>query len=158
MAKENTKDFNAMMNNSKDMPKFVDLDNEAAKKWGGKKMIIAPPLYYNEIMKMVPEGKLVTTDQIRKYVAEKNHANITCPLTAGIFINICAWASSQREEDITPYWRTIKSDGMLNMKYPGGMEAQKKLLEKEGHKIITKGKTNIKYYVDSYENKLIDLK
>ena len=30
-----------------------------------------------------------------------------------------------------PYWRTLKADGSLNEKYPGGAEAQKNLLEKE---------------------------
>jgi len=27
-----------------------------------------------------------------------------CPMTAGIFISIAAWASEQRSEDKTPYW------------------------------------------------------
>jgi alkylated DNA nucleotide flippase Atl1 len=39
-----------------------------------------------------------------------------------------------------PYWRTLKSGGFLNPKYPGGQEAHKKLLEQEGHKVIQKGK------------------
>jgi hypothetical protein len=157
MANEDKKDFNERMNNSKDMPKIIELDEEAAKKWGGKKMIIAPPLYYDEIMKKVPKGKLLTTDQIRKYLAQKNNADITCPLTAGIFINICAWASYQRTENITPYWRTLKSNGELNIKYPGEIKLQKRLLEEEGHKIITKGTKNIKYFVKDFEKDLIEL-
>ena len=36
MANENKKDFNAKMNNSKDMPKIVELDSEASKKWSGR--------------------------------------------------------------------------------------------------------------------------
>lgn len=36
MTNENKKDFNARMNDSKDMPKIVNLDEEATKKWGGK--------------------------------------------------------------------------------------------------------------------------
>jgi len=39
-----------------------------------------------------------------------------------------------------PYWRTLKADGYLNEKYPGGQEGHKKLLEKEGHKLISRGK------------------
>jgi len=39
-----------------------------------------------------------------------------------------------------PYWRTLKSGGYLNPKYPGGQEAHKKLLEKEGYRVIQKGK------------------
>ena len=39
-----------------------------------------------------------------------------------------------------PYWRTLKADGFLNEKYPGSAQSQKSLLEKEGHKIIQRGK------------------
>ena len=28
---------------------------------------------------------------------------------------------------VTPYWRTIKSDGKINGKYPGGISLQKKI-------------------------------
>lgn len=33
MSGENKKDFNAKMNDSKDMPKIVELDAETSKKW-----------------------------------------------------------------------------------------------------------------------------
>jgi alkylated DNA nucleotide flippase Atl1 len=39
-----------------------------------------------------------------------------------------------------PYWRTVKADGFLNEKYPGGAESHKRLLEKEGFNIIQRGK------------------
>lgn len=63
----------------------------------------------------------------------------------------------QRSDDETPYWRTLKANGELNEKYPGGMEAQKEKLEAEGHTIIQKGRKNIKYFVKEYENVLFDL-
>ena len=152
MSKEENKDFNTMLNNNKDMPKIVKItDQKGIKKWGGETMVVAPPLYYDKIMKKIPYGKLVTTNMIRASIAKKNNVDITCPLTAGIFINIVAWASYQRDTDITPYWRTIKSNGELNIKYPGGIEVQKEKLESEGHSIINKGK---KYYVENYEEKL----
>ena len=37
--------------------------------------------------------------------------------------------------DITPYWRTLRSKGELNEKYPGGVEAQAEHLKAEGHTI-----------------------
>ena len=52
-------------------------------------------------------------------------ADFTEPITAGIFVSIVAWASYQRSEDETPYWRTLKANGELNAKYPNGIEAQK---------------------------------
>lgn len=155
MANENKKDFNAMMKNSKDMPKIQIVKNEKiVKKYGGNKMFFAPPLYFDELMKKVPKGKLITVGEMRDYLAKKNNADFTDPMTAGIFVNIVAWASYQRDEDITPYWRTLKSDGELNAKYPQGVELQKRLLEEEGHTIISKGTKNIKYYVKDFEKSL----
>lgn len=157
MANENKKDFNARMNDSKDMPKIVNLDEEATKKWGGRTMVIAPPIDYDTFIKCVPSGKLITTDTLRKAMAKKYNVDITCPLTCGIFVNIVAWASFQRNDNITPYWRVLKSDGELNIKYPEAIELQKRLLEEEGHTIITKGTKNIKYYVKDFEKSLMEL-
>lgn len=80
------------------------------------------------------------------------------PMTAGIFVSIAAWASHQRSEEKTPYWRTLKTDGELNAKYPGGVEAQKEKLEAEGHTVLQKGRKNIRYYVKDYEKVLMELK
>ena len=158
MANESKKDFNVMMNNNKDMPKIQIVEDEKIiKKYGGTKMFFAPPIYYDELMKKVPKGKLITVSVMRDYLAKTNNADFTDPMTAGIFVNIVAWASYQRDEDITPYWRTLKSDGELNVKYPEGKELQKRLLEEEGHTIISKGTKNIKYYVKDFENSLIEL-
>ena len=158
MANENMKDFNLMKKNNKDMPKIqIVQDERTIKRYGGDKMFLAPPSFYDCLMKKVPRGKLVTVGQMRDYLAKKNDADFTDPMTAGIFVNIVAWASYQREEEITPYWRTLKSDGELNPKYPGAIELQKGLLEEEGHTIIKVGTKNVRYYVNDYENSLIEL-
>lgn len=158
MAKENEKDFNAMLKNNKDMPKIQIIKGEKTiKKYGGTKMFLAPPSFYDELMKKVPKGKLITVSEMRTYLAENNNADFTDPMTAGIFVNIVAWASYQRNTDITPFWRTLKSDGELNTKYPESIELQKRLLEEEGHTIISKGTKNIKYYVKDFEKSLIKL-
>lgn len=158
MVNEDKKDFNAMLHKDTDMPKMQIVKDEATiKKYGGEKMFFAPPMSYDEIMKTVPYGKVTTVGEIRKYFAQKNNADFTDPMTAGIFISIAAWASHQRTEDKTPYWRTLKANGELNHKYPGGIEVQKSMLEEEGHTIIQKGRKNIKYYVKDYENVLFDL-
>ncbi len=158
MANEEKKDFNAMLKNSKDMPKTqIITDKKSIEKYGGDKMYFAPPEHYDKAMRLVPCGKLLTVGAIREYFAKKNGADFTDPITAGIFVSIAAWASYQRSEDKTPYWRTLKANGELNEKYPGGIEAQRDMLEKEGHTVIQKGRTNIRYYVKDYENCLFDL-
>jgi hypothetical protein len=66
--------------------------------------------------KDMPKFQTLTDEKsIKKYGAD-----FTEPITAGIFVSIVAWASYQRADDKTPYWRTLKASGELNPKYPGG--------------------------------------
>ena len=158
MANEEKKDFNAMLHDSKDMPKFQIIRDEASiKKYGGDRMYFAPPIDYDTVMKKVPCGKVITVGKIREYFAKKSGADFTEPITAGIFVSIAAWASFQRGEDETPYWRTLKANGELDEKYPGGAMAQKERLESEGHTVIERGRKNIRYFVKDYENALFSL-
>lgn len=158
MANENKKDFNAMLYDSKDMPKIqIITDVKSIEKYGGDKMYFAPPIDYDKAMKQVPFGKVITVGTIREFFAKQNGADFTEPITAGIFVSIAAWASHQRTDDETPWWRTLKANGELNPKYPGGVEAQKNKLEAEGHTIIQKGRTNIRYYVKDYDKYLFEL-
>jgi alkylated DNA nucleotide flippase Atl1 len=147
---------NKILNDSRDMPKIVDLSEKPkfVSRYGGTKMLIAAPLQYNEIMAKVPAGKIITSDKIRAFLANNAGADVTCPLTAGIFMNICAHASLERENDKIPYWRTVKSKGELNEKFPEGIDGQKLRLESEGHQIVQKGK---KYFVKDYENLIWDI-
>lgn len=158
MANEDKKDFNAMLFESKDMPKIqIVTDEKTIEKYGGSRMYFAPPADYDKVMKQVPYGKVITVGKIREHFARQSGADFTEPITAGIFVSIAAWASFQRSENLTPYWRTLKSGGELNGKYPGGIETQKEKLEAEGHIIIEKGRKNVRYYVKNYEKSLFDL-
>lgn len=144
MANEDKKDFNAMLHESKDMPKIqVITDQKSIDKYGGDRMYFAPPIEYDKIMKRIPYGKVITVGKIREYFAKLSGADFTEPITAGIFVTIAAWASHQRTKDETPYWRTLKAKGELNPKYPGGVKAQKSKLEAEGHTIIQRGRTYV---------------
>ena len=159
MANEDKKDFNAMLHDSKDMPKFQIITNEKSiEKYGGNRMYFAPPIDYDRVMREVPYGKVTTIGEIRDYFAKLSGADFTEPITAGIFVSIAAWASYQRSEDETPYWRTLKANGELNEKYPGGIEAQRQKLEAEGHTVIQRGRKNIRCYVKDYEKALFDLR
>lgn len=158
MSNENEKDFNAMLNDSKDMPKIqIITDEKSIEKYGGNRMYFAPPSDYDRVMKLIPYGKVITIGKIREYFAKQHQADFTEPITAGIFVSISAWASYQRSENETPYWRTLKANGELNPKYPGGIDEQRLRLEAEGHTILSKGRTNVKYYVKDYENVLFEL-
>ncbi len=135
------KTYNEKLQFCGDMPKVEEItDLKSIERFGGTRMLIAPPLEYDGVMRKVPQGKVITSDRIRAYLAKKHGADFTCQLTAGIFINIAANASEEREVDKIPYWRTLKKDGELNEKYPGGIEVQKALLEEEGHEVLKKGR------------------
>ena len=152
MAHEERKDFQAMLGDSKGFPQLkIITDPQSIRKYGGSRMYMAPPMDYDRVMRRVPWGKVITVGDIRAHFAQENHADFTDPITAGIFVSIAAWASAQRGEDETPYWRTLKADGELNAKYPGGVQAQKAKLEAEGHTVIAKGRTHIRYVVKDWE-------
>lgn len=159
MAHEREKDFNAMLHDSRDMPKLQTVtDQRTIERYGGDRMYFAPPIAYDQAMRKVPRGKLITVGQLRDRFARQAGADFTDPMTAGIFVNIAAWASFQRDgEDETPYWRTLKANGELNPKYPGGVEAQRERLEAEGHTIVQRGRKNIRLYVKDYEQALFEL-
>ena len=150
------KTYNEKLHSPGDLPKIEDLSDrpEAAARMGGTRMLIAAPTQYNELMARVPEGKVTTVDRIRAHLANEAGADLCCPLTAGIFTNICAHASVERDDEKIPYWRTLKAKGELNEKYPDGDDGQKLRLEAEGHTVTQKGK---RYFVADYETRLFDL-
>jgi len=150
------KTFNEKLNDSKDMPVVKTVsDPKSVARFGGERMLIAPPLAYDEIMKRVPTGKVITTDRIRGHLAIRHDADFVCPLTAGIFISLAAQASVERGGiNPTPYHRTLKKNGELNEKYPDGIDGQRMLLEMEGHTVTQKGK---RYYVTDYVDNLFEL-
>jgi len=121
----------------------------------GDSVVLAPSLEVEAIMKQVPEGNLITLAKICEQLADKHNTQYCCTLTTGIFINIVANAAEEMKRDV-PYWRTIKNNGQLNDKFPGGAETQKTRLENEGHTIITKGRKHIKYYVKDFEKHIIN--
>ena len=143
---------------SKGLPKVEKITEKMSKRWGTGTVVIPAPMEIDAMMKKVPSGKLVTINEIRAALARKHKATIGCPMTTGIFAWIAANAAEEQRQKgvkaITPYWRTLKTGGVINPRYPGGVEGQRKLLEKEGHKVIQKGR---KHLVVDYEKSLIKL-
>ena len=152
------KSWSEKLKDNKGLPKVEKIPDKMSKRWGTGTVVIPAPMEVNEMMRKIPEGKVITIGEIRAALAEKHGATIGCPLTTGIFAWVAANAAEeerqQGEKDITPFWRTLKTGGVINPKYPGGVEAQKKLLEKEKHEVIQKGK---KYVVADYEESLAKL-
>ena len=154
------KTWNEKLNSSGDLPKVEKLANpKQIERCGTDTMVIAPPVEYDQLMKKVPAGRLTTIDRMMHVTAEKHGAGCACPMTAGIFVKIAAYANEERscspggqnKKSETPWWRTLKKNGMLNEKFPDGIEGQRGRLTAEGHKFIEKGKN---CYVENYEKKI----
>ena len=140
-------------------PKIVDIPEKWAQRTGHGTMLIPTPLLVDQLIKKIPKGKLATVNMIREKLSDDYKADMTCPLTTGIFLNI---AANTAEEDksagkvrVSPYWRVLKEGGCLNPKFPGGVEKHAGYLKQEGFTII-KGKGRDVMNVKDFENKLVD--
>lgn len=152
------KSWTEKLNDDKDLPKVIKINKKLSKVWGKGTCVIPAPREVDALMRKIPEGKVATINDVRARLAKKHHTTIACPITTGIFARIAAGAAEEAaergEKNITPYWRTLKQGGVLNAKYPGGIEKQKRLLEKEGHIIQKKGE---KFSVADHEDSLARL-
>ena len=150
------KSWREKLADAKDLPRVEKISEKMSKRWGEGTVVIPSPLEVDEIMKRVPRGKVITINEIRSLLARKHEATIGCPITTGIFAWIAAHAAEEEARDgrkrITPYWRTLKTGGILNEKYPGGIKAQREKLQSEGHRILRKGE---KYLVENLSRALI---
>jgi alkylated DNA nucleotide flippase Atl1 len=146
------------LNDSKDLPRIDRIEGTLRDKWGGGMMVIPAPREVDAMMKRVPRGKVVTINELRKAIAKKHGVRVGCPITTGIFAWIAAHAAAEAARKgaprITPYWRTLKSGGELNLKYPGGLQGLKKKLQAEGHRVAPKGK---RWVVVDFEKRLAKL-
>jgi hypothetical protein len=152
------KSWREKLADDKGNPKVVEITPNMSQRWGTGTVVIPAPREVDEIMRSVPKGGLITINQIRARLAKKHGASIGCPITTGIFAWIAANAAeedaAEGKKDITPYWRTLKVGGVLNPKYPGGVEAQAQKLKAEGHNVETDKKGKPKKVKD-FERSLV---
>jgi hypothetical protein len=122
------------------LPKVVEVPEKWRKMMGGARVLVPTPLMADEAIRAVPRGRLITTGQIRRQLAEPYKADSTCPMTLGMFLRIISEAAEEDRlagrDPITPYWRVVRDDGSLSPKFPGGVEVQAAHLREEGHEIL----------------------
>lgn len=150
------KSWQEKLRDQKDLPRVDPINERMSQRWGTGTVVIPAPLEVDEIMRQVPRRKLITINEIRQLLAERYEATIACPITTGIFAWIAAHAAeealSEGKKRVTPYWRTLKTGGELNAKYPGGIENLRSRLQAEGHTVIQKRK---RFFVENYEASLV---
>ena len=122
------------------LPKVVAIPPRMHARFGAGSMLIPSPREVEASIRAVRKGSVITFSQIRKELAAKYSADVTCPMTTGIFVRIASEAAEEEATSgktrITPYWRVVKDDGSLNPRFPGGVERQSERLRAEGHSIV----------------------
>ena len=146
------KSWQEKLADDKGLPKVAKIEGKLSKRWGEGTFVVPAPLEVDGLMKRVRRGKLTTIAAIQQSLAKKHRVTIACPITTGIFAWIAAHAADEAEQGgrsrITPYWRTLKTGGELNSKYPGGIKNVRARLTAEGHRIVKKG---ARYFVADFE-------
>ena len=150
------KSWREKLADDKDLPKTAKIEGKLSTRWGTGTMVIPAPREVDELMRRVPKGKLVTINELRAALAKQHGVTIACPITTGIFSWIAAHAAAEAEAEgakrVTPYWRTLKTGGEINPKYPGGPEEISRRLRAEGHTVVQKGK---RFLLPEYQRALV---
>ena len=157
-ARRGRKSWREKLADDKDLPKVITIGPKQRAAWGEGTCAIPSPREIDSLMRRVPRGKVVTTNELRAAVARRHQATIGCPLTTGIFAWIAAHAAEEAaeagEHAITPYWRTLRKGGELNPKFPGGIPALTVRLEAEGHTVVRQGN---RFFILNFEQSLAKL-
>ncbi|MBO9684955.1 MAG: hypothetical protein J7502_20155 [Flavisolibacter sp.] len=119
-------------------PVIEKADKDFAGIKAGQMMLIPTPKIVDAYMRQIPKGKQVDANTIRKDLAAEYHAEVTCPLTTGIFIRIAAEAAYEELEKgkplnkITPFWRVINEKSPAAKKLTFGTKFLIEQRKKEG--------------------------
>ena len=133
-------------------PEIVTVDKPMPFAPNARTMVIPTPRTIMALLNQVPAGHIVLASELRRKLAADAGADVACPLTTGIFLNIVARATEEATAtgtgETAPYWRVVKDDGSLNPKYPGAEAAHLAHLEAEGIPTRTT-RTKTKAHVDA---------
>ena len=100
-------------------------------------MLIPTPRLVEAYIRQIPQGKFVDTSTIRNDLATEHGAEVTCPLTTGIFLRIVAEAAYEEFQggkpidEITPFWRVISETSPTAKKLTCGADFLKEQRAKE---------------------------
>ena len=106
----------------------------------GQTMLIPTPKIVDSYIRDIPKGTQVDVLTIRQDLAAQHNAEVTCPLTTGIFVRIVAEAAHEEYEkgkpieSITPFWRVINAKSPVAKKLTFGINFLNEQRKKEGLK------------------------
>ncbi len=122
---------------------IVDIPENRIKFFGTTgKMLLPSSKTVAAIISNIPEGKLMTSEQLRKKLTEQFKVQGTCPVTMKKALQTVV-----KESNHHPYWRIIKANGETMSDFPDAENH----LKKEGFEIEANGK---KLKVQSFKQHL----
>lgn len=118
-------------------PQIEKSDKDFAGIKAGQMMLIPTPMLVDAYIRQIPRGTHVDIATLRKDLAAEYHAEVTCPLTTGIFVRIAAEAAYEEYEQgkplnkITPFWRVLdeRSPGAKKLSFGTGFLKEQRLKE-----------------------------
>lgn len=104
----------------------------------GEIMLIPSPSIVDAFIRKIPAGKSMDVKTMRRKLARKYKAEVTCPITTGFHLRTVAEAALEAHkqgaalEDITPFWRVLDAEAPTTAKLSCGAAFVTKLRRKEG--------------------------
>ncbi len=133
------KSWNEKMMADHSQVKRVDIDFADIK--SGSIMYISNPKTIEDYIRSIPKGKSVDLKTMRKDLAIEHGAEVTCPITTGIFLRIVAEAAYEKYEQgtplsrVTPFWRVIHEKMPIAKKLSFGVALVRDQRKKEGMEV-----------------------
>jgi len=119
-------------------PVIEEADKNFADIKAGQSMLIPTPKVVDAYIGQIPPGQQINIPTIRNDLASRFGAEMTCPITTGIFVRIAAEAAYEEFQEgmpiekITPFWRVISETSPAAKKLTFGTGFLNKQRKKEG--------------------------
>ncbi len=128
--------------------KIIDIPVKMEKYYGKGKMFHPSIEVIEDILKIIPHGKITTIDILCKKLASDFGTNVTCPMRTGNAIKKIIEKFSNDNSNVTiPFWRVIKKDKtIINSKH---YEFCASKLEDEGFALSFIDSEKVKVLFDS---------
>jgi hypothetical protein len=125
---------------------IIDIAPNRIRYFGGPgQMLLPSPATVAALLARVPERQLITTDELRRKLAEQFAVQGCCPVTTQKALQ----AIAQDPHSQVAYWRVVNQNGGLISRFPGGVKGHAARLRQEGFRLDLTGPVpRVKHFKD----------
>jgi len=104
----------------------------------GEVMLVPTPALIDAFMRELPAGRHVGVREMRRELASRHGAEVTCPIYTGYHVRTVAEAAyealqrGEAEDRITPFWRVLDLDSPTTSRLACGAEFVRERRAREG--------------------------